>query len=359
MKRRRWAAVLLLGLLGLVGLPGLTRPALAAPDPNNSATWIYSFGAGPIEDILMQAESAKATYGVSISREELAAIILAPTWPETQGGTSKTPSTIVRGDQGTLPPSPMTMGRSDIPKVRSTNVYLFSNDSIYTQYRRAFWHSGIGAWQLDGAGLGRSLLADERISTWTGGGKAANEVARRYKYAEDRPTTYPDKASRRQYAWGPWYGCRTDNGYNVKCRDIFNLIYHAATNRLMVVGDASVGRLGGAVMTNCAVPWQTIPVYCTYVDVAQAQGARDGQFWFSYPDGRWDTAGNPTKSPLATPFYVVSDGTYEYRQWSDQVPKDASYPTVDLYGRRIYQGTSAQDDRVSGKWTQSAVITPY
>lgn len=66
----------------------------------------------------------------------------------------------------------VTMGRSDT----ATNLYESNNKS--TPYRQAFWHQGVGMYQLDSTGVGKPYNAAQRVSShllagdshgWSGG----------------------------------------------------------------------------------------------------------------------------------------------------------------------------------------------
>jgi hypothetical protein len=56
----------------------------------------------------------------------------------------------------------MTMGRSDT----ATNLYE-SNNKSSTPYRQAFWHQGVGMYQLDSTGVGKPYNAAQRVSSLT------------------------------------------------------------------------------------------------------------------------------------------------------------------------------------------------
>lgn len=177
-------------------------------------THAFSFGTQPYNDVLTAAAAKKPA---DLSTNEFAAMILAVTWPETTGGTTNTPS-------------PMTLGRADISK----KLYSYDQNNSSNPYKRAFWHAGVGAWQLDPSGLGTNLHAEDAINTYS----AANHVA---TYMASRWTTSSGtKAQRRANVWGAWFACSGG-----ACETIFQTIYNSSTDTLTVTKDPSVGRYGG------------------------------------------------------------------------------------------------------------------
>jgi hypothetical protein len=94
----------------------------------------YRFGTTPLNDVLYW--SGQTTKRSGRTTNELAAMVLAPTWPKTGAGSSYTPS-------------PMTLSRWDYASDR-----LWEGGDHRTAYPRSFFHPGVGMWQLDSAGLG-------------------------------------------------------------------------------------------------------------------------------------------------------------------------------------------------------------
>ncbi|GIU83773.1 MAG: hypothetical protein KatS3mg008_0548 [Acidimicrobiales bacterium] len=250
--------IMLAGCLALAGQVATSPSHAAAEEPPPART----FGAQPLADVrAAAAEFASCGLGA----DELAAMVLAPTFPET-------------GAPSTQAPSPMTLSRWDT----NSTLYPFSDPS--SPYVGVFWHPGVGAWQFDSAG-GWGLTAAERMDTWVAARTAAAEIVRRWCASPDR-----------SYAWAPWHGCR-----NGKCEAIFAEIYK--DGRLTgVAEDPAVERSGGTVQRTCDFDDRWV-VPCWYVDPAAAQGYRG----FVSP-----TFG---PSPISKPFYVFSFGGYEYRHW--------------------------------------------
>ena len=91
---------LLVGVVPVAG-GGETATVAAAQTPS------YSQGSGPLADVLYWADQKKCK---DLTRDELAAMIIVPTYTET-------------GASGTVAPSPMTLSRYDT----QSRLYAFSS----------------------------------------------------------------------------------------------------------------------------------------------------------------------------------------------------------------------------------------
>lgn len=252
------------------------------------------FGAIPLSSV---RDGARAEH-VCMTENQLAAMVLAVTWPEVTGGATH------------LSPSPMTMGRSD------NHPNLYRDPGLYP---RVFWYIGIGAWQLDDSGLGTDYVAGQRIVAYLAAQKTAHEMNRSYCAAGGTP------AQRRSVAWRPWYGCTRIAGI---CETIFNSIYDPATDSLnSLVEDWSVGMYGGMEVRTCRAGARYFT--CFYIDWNRAQG-----------DVAWRGTGYGP-NPISLPFYSFTvNGTYEFRYW---MKDDTGYATS-ILGRRRF----GHDPRRSG-----------
>jgi S-layer homology domain len=256
-------ARLLRGLLVAVLAGGLLplAPGLASSPAGAGRT----FGSSPLDDVLYWA-GQEARCG--LTQNKLAALILAPTWPET-------------GAPATAAPSPMTLSRWD----DQASLYAFG---VRGQYPRAFWHPGVGMWQYDSAGLGAPYTAAQRIDTFVVAASAADVIASRWCVDP-----------RRSYVWAPWVGCGTTT-----CRNIYDAIYRGATDQLVGLDrDTAVGSRGGMERRQCRGPGRTGEFLCWRVDPSRAQGY----------DGF--TAPGFGPAPITAPFYVYAGGGQEYRHW--------------------------------------------
>lgn len=248
------------------------------------AAHAYRFGSQPLDDAVAAADREKTC----VSKGGLASLMIAASIAETVGGSS------------TVTPSPMTMGRADTTSVRSTNRHLYEGSSTSTPYPRAFWHAGLGLYQLDYMGDANSTAP--KISTWTSSLITAREMNRLYC------NTSGTHAQRRAAAWSPWYACGGG-----RCESIFWSIYHPSTPKL--TRDTTVGRYGGMVQRSCFHAGDPNNRFtCWFVNPSNAQGHR----------GTWQQAplaGNSNRhtppSPLTAPYYTYlhSGNNLDYRHW--------------------------------------------
>jgi hypothetical protein len=258
-----------LGFAALIALVLATVLALAAPtvsltsgaSPSSSAE-ARTFGGTPLDDVLHWADANKKC---GLTQNQLAALMIPPTYPET-------------GAPSTQAPSPMTLSRYD----NQAALYAFGNSS--TPNRNAFWHPGIGMFAFDEAG-GWGMTASERIDTWSSSAKAAEVMANRW-------CANPSLS----YVWAPWFGCA-----NNRCLAIYNEIYQSG-NLVNLSRDLGVSRTGGMEYRVCRLGDSTT-VNCWFVDPSKAQGYKG----FANP------AFGP--SPISAPFYVYSRNGHEYRHW--------------------------------------------
>jgi hypothetical protein len=227
-------------------------------------------GRTPLDDILHWADQKKAC---GLSRDQLAAIMMAPTYPET-------------GASGTSAPSPMTLSRWDT----QTRLYAFEDKA--TPWQKAFWHPGIGMWQFDSAGFW-NLTAASAISTWSSAEQAATTMAQRWCANPSR-----------KHVWGLWYACSSSS----ICEDIYNFVFDGTKLRNLTTY-TTVTREGGMQVRTCRIGTTSTP--CYYVDPAKAEG-----------HAGW-AANGAGPSPISAPFYVVSSGGREHRFWLSQ---DTGYP---------------------------------
>jgi hypothetical protein len=267
------SSVVVLALLLLVPLTPVLGPSAGiAP-----AEATRSFGATPLDDVLYWAGHEKRC---GLSTHELAALMLAPTFPET-------------GAPSSASPAPMTMSRWD----NQSGLHSFGSRAAY---KNAFWHPGVGPWQFDSAGLGSYHGANGRIDTFVSAAHAAATMATRW-CASSGATS-----SRLSYVWAPWFGCGPST-----CHTIFAQIYDGST-LIDIDGQAEVTSTGGMQETSCTGPGQGATFTCWRVDPSRAEG--HSAF----------TASGFGPAPITAPFYVYTAGGYEYRHW---LRADTGYDT--------------------------------
>lgn len=253
MPRVRRAVIAVMVLAGAIGPLG----ALDSTPADAGRT----FGDDPLDAVLAAAAEHKAC---GLSRDKLAALMLAPTFRESGAPTTEAPS-------------PMTLSRWDTQSA----LYSFGNK---TSYPEAFWHPGISPWQYDDAGLW-GLTAAQRIDT----AFIADHTA---EYMVDSWCRSPSFET----VWAPWFAC---NGG--ACTEVYNEIYK--NGKLVNVTRAGgVTNYGGMRKRTCS-NGGSATFTCWYVDPALAEGYRG----FAVPG-----AG---PAPITAPFYVYSSGGKEHRHW--------------------------------------------
>lgn len=296
-------------LAALVALLSVSLPAAAA----------RSFGATPFNDVIAAANSQTKCSG--LSNNMLAAMMLSVTWPETGAGT------------GT--PSPMTLSRLDTGQ----SLYSFGT---YATDERAFYHPGIGVFQLDQGGLGTNLMAWQAIRVSDASAVVALEMKNGYC------TAAGTGAQKRVKAWAKWAACGAGS-----CETIYQEIYNSTSDTLRnITTDSTVGRDGGMSARTCRYNFApSIQWTCFYINPAVAQGAKS--FWQQAP--LVGGANGATPSPLAQPFYdylrVSTDvnNNKEYRHW---IHADTASPRGEIFVRR----PRGLNPRSSTEWVDNDVL---
>lgn len=280
----------------------------------------HRFGSTPLSDVKAQAVAVARCAGLTANK--LASMMLAPTWPETGAGSANTPS-------------PMTLSRGDV----DADLYSFAAPT--GDSRRAFWHPGVGLWQIDDAGMGLDSMrhAGARINTQSASGYVAAEMASRYCSGSG------SDANRRKAAFAPWLGCGT-NG--TTCESLYLEHYCAGNDAVCnITSDSTVSRNGGMITRTCRYNFSPNTTFtCHYVNPANAQG-HTGSWTFAPTAGNWPS----TPSPLTHPFYVYyrSSNNKDYRHW---IYADTGYYYGELYARR----PDNQNSRNGLEWQDSDVL---
>lgn len=259
------------------------------------------FGSDPLADVLMAAQQNNRCTSL-LSTDRLAAMVLSVTWPElTDGATS-------------LTPSPMTLSRAD------TAVGLFYQGLKDGPYRRAFWHPGIGVWQMDDFGIGKNLTSG-KFNTAESSAVAADEISRRFC----------NTGGNFRAAVSFWNAC-TKVAAPGPCEQIYaQLFVNGSLKR--PDADTTTTRMGGVQARTCRRQNSTTTFPCFYVNPSNAQGHTGS--WVYSVDGV-----QPQLSPLSLPFYlrteVIGSTTYEWRHWlAADVPVGTSGSRVfDIAARR-------------------------
>lgn len=276
-----------------------------------TGTVAQQFGTDPFWDVYAAAQ----TYGhcddptKGLTPNKLMAYILAPTWWEVVGQGS---------DNINHTPSPMTLSRGDF----YDQFFWTGQKLVGAPYHRAFWHPGIGPWQLDDFGFA-NYLGMERFNTLDSANAAAQKIQSIYCSCINPANCAGD-------IFGSW-GCGIGG---VNCEQTFNTIFNS-TGLPFVTFDGTTSSFGGSDLRSCSIPGIEGSFQCVYVNPKRAEGFTDS--WTGDPDGRW---------PLAQPFYVywhqTVGQTYEWRYW---LAVDGGFPTDIAAGR-----TKSTDSRKGLKW---------
>lgn len=265
-----------------------------------------NFGDQPLDSVINEAGQINRCE--ELTKHELAAMTLAPTWGESGAG-----------DQGA--PSPMAMSRGD----NDLALHSFAETS---SEKRAFWHPGIGMWALDDIGLGTYMTANQRIATSTAAHKAASEMKTIFCNASG------NNEQRRAMAWAQWFTC--DDG---SCEDIYDEIYCVGSDRVCnITRNEGVRSWGGMGIRQCRYASDGVGglFTCWYIDIVNAEG--DTSYWKQEPK-----TGGSTISPLTFAFYVFEQTdpvpNRESRNW---IRADTDYEGGGIRAKRS-MGSSSRD----------------
>lgn len=259
----------------------------------------YSFGSVPLDDAKNAANSInKECRRRAPSPKQLIAYMLAPTWWET---TYQIPSVA-----STQSPSPMTLSRGD----SGDKLFPPGQSSPGARYHRVFWHTGIGAWQLDDYGLG-TRMGPEKFDAQSSANRVAEAIW--------------DAHCDGRNVFDPWVACRKRGSCVQTSNEIRGRIEE------LVKRDPTVERAGGAEPRACRIAGWPSTFPCLYIDPSKAQGFTG-----------W-TQGPNAALPLALPFYVLTleEGKQEYevRYWlAEKAGIDRDFQATRSYGVRAKDG---------------------
>lgn len=267
----------------------------------NAAAAAHRFGdapgSSPFQAVQAAAAQAHLMCSSKLSTNRLTALMLSVPWNE------------ITGHDTNLTPGPMTLGRND-----------HDPDLSMSSRPRAFWHPGVGVWQLDDSGLGSKGAAAKFYMIYPAQ-VIAKDMATRV--CSGKPV------------FAPFFGCN-----NRACNKTLAEIYTANGDRLRnLTPDRSVDIRGGSSDRLCLFGGKAVG--CRYVNPNRAQGEK--AYWTSDPDGRTGL------SPLTKPFYAITQFSggqiYEYRVWSKV---DTGYGTTTTARRTI-----PSDSRSGLRWSRT------
>jgi len=240
------------------------------------------FGDDPLDTIKAVAAATAAGAGAPcvIPGQQLAALMLAPVWAETTGRVSSGPS-------------PMTLSRYDT----QARLYPFSNPADGSG---AFWHPGVGLWQMDSAGLGANYTAAQRIDVAQAAPPVAVAVLNGFC------------AGGLEVAWADWAACSSGDGQ--KCHDAYNEIYDPVAQTLVPFREFVIPNTGGMEWRTCTITG-SVTLVCGWVN--PAPNIVRGNEAFIAPEFG--------ESPITRPFYVFALNGFEVRHWlADDLAGSAS-----------------------------------
>jgi hypothetical protein len=279
----------LMAAVGALFLAVLTAGCLPTTllEPSTSG---HSYGKGPLDAIREAADRTTSSGPYSYSScglhsVELAAMMMVPTYFEAGGPV----------------PSPMALSRWDNVSVWSLNANLFAFGQTTGAYVNAFFSPGIGLWQFDSAG-GWDMTAADAIDSVTAANTAAATIA--YRWCKAPPSRLATPELRRQYAWGPWFGCSSGSS---NCETRYQQL--VTEGNLNTAQDLRVDRFGGMQQRTCDVAGLGKGLTCWYVNPANAQGST------GWRGGTYDPARPNYVTPLPKPFYSIRANGREYRYW--------------------------------------------
>lgn len=235
----------------------------------------------------------------------------------------------------------MVLGRKDTYGFRPENLYNYVNDTVLGEPRRAFFHPGVGWWQLDDAGdlEWRKLNHGQRADTGlghdgvfssavpdSGGEVIANKFASEFCSA--------GLAEVKSFMFRKWYACRPS-----LCADTYDNLYFAVADDLHV----TLARNHGQYSTDGGISGHR----CRWADLAAAQDALVSVFdcsWYdtNRPEGGvgssnpWSYPAKVTelRSPRAAPFVAFTDDEKRFAVFPGPVMtvlKPAGHATVGAF----------------------------
>ena len=356
-------------------------------DDDGNVVGLYHVTPGTLNGIIESAEAARATARAKyptcgLTVNQLVAWLLSI-------GFRETPFPSLRNVQPTPARSPMSLGRKDVVGVAAGNDRLYSDGKQFSKPRRAFFHPGVGWWQLDDAGDPEDwvpLNHGQRADTGTGptdeeGRDAESEDTGGEMVAQLHAERYCNGAASgageriRRFQASQWGACGYESYQNYldekKARDMLPAEERAAvpepvfTNRcysvaapqilndlegihddLHVTIAANEGQYsssGGVEMRRCR--WAA-GVSGSFVCFLYDTEKPEGRMYTDNP-----TASTSSDSPLAAPFV-----SFTYGVANDQVEREGEGPGLRF---AVFPGSvlSALESHAGG--TESPFATRY
>ena len=261
---------------------------------------VYPVAAGALDGIMKAAQNALDTdvhncaanvpARYRLTRNRLVALLIAISHNE------------LLGDG---PHALMNVGRSDWVAgqlTTSDHLPLYSFNTAVGNVR-AFWHGGVGLWQIDDAN-GSGLNHAERAHAWTGAATAADIFLKIYCKAVGRETPIQQLKD----SFEPWHDCDSDVEDGIECYNTFEDIVvgdafpstrvSSDVRLYLRVHDEYSDRAGGVRPRKCKWTTEVEAFDCFLYDTEHAQG----RWWGGSLDGNTAIGIEGGISPVACPF---------------------------------------------------------
>ncbi len=289
---------------------------------------LYRVTPGALAGTVAAAQAGKDAFArkgmecQNISVNRLAAVMLAiPYW--------ENPAFDANGDPTRLlARSPMALSRKDVVRqggsIQPKNYRLYSANSQTSGPARAFWHPGVGWWQIDDTFAVNDDLVPvleldhaERADARIGGTLVAERLLETLCGVDATNTTeFLEKLAR---GYGPWFGCRGESETQT-CRDNTYLkMYDIERDDLLVTSKGYTGEgpvdgyvrdhspSGGAIDLDCRWGDTGAAFDCWFFNPGNRQGAMqvydpeadNADLWKTDPD---TGERYRSRTPLAAPF---------------------------------------------------------
>ena len=263
---------------------------------------VYPVAAGALEGIMKAAQNALDTdvhncaanvpARYQLTRNRLVALLLAASTNELVGDG---------------PHALMNVGRSDWVGLSQRHKPLYSFNTTADNVR-AFWHAGVGLWQIDDAN-GSGLNHAERAHSMTGAARAAYIFLEEYCTGTQSDTNQ-QRIQKLKSSFEPWHDCSRRQPdlpvvVGIECYNTFEDIVvgdafppsrlSSDVRLYLRVEDDYADRAGGVRPRKCVWSTEGAAFDCFLYDMKNAQG----EWWNGSLDG--DTASGGI-SPVACPF---------------------------------------------------------
>ena len=295
---------------------------------------LYRVTPGALAATIHAAYTGKTAYEDRTDRvcrnmgvNRLAAVMLAiPYWENLAFDSNGVPTRL-------LARSPMALSRKDVVRqageLQPRNYRLYSGNSVTSGPARAFWHPGVGSWQIDDTfavkdedgnrSTVRVLALDhaERADARIGGTLVAERLLETLCVAD--ATNSDDFLDDLAIAYGPWFGCRGETVPQT-CRDsTYVKMYDVERDDLLVTSRGYAGEgpvdgyvrdyspSGGVIDLNCRWGDAGAMFDCWFFNPGNRQGAMqvydpeadNADLWKTDPE---TGERYRSRTPLAAPF---------------------------------------------------------